>query len=202
VEVQAIGSCLLTQFLNPLLNERSDAYGGDRFRRRRLLLDVLDAAAEPWDGRRVGVRLSPYWTVGDFFDAGESTLADIDELVGELNDRPLAYLHLRGPDWSVPLPADLDVFTRYRRLFDGPIIVNNGFDEATGNAAIEAGVADAVSYGRLFIANPDLVTRFAMGHEPAAGDPATFYTGGAGGYVDYPYVDWRDDGAGRARDKY
>ncbi|GAA3965917.1 alkene reductase [Actinomadura viridis] len=189
VEVHAIGPYLIPQFLNPRLNHRTDAYGGDRARRHRFLLEIIDAVAAPWDGRGAGVRLSPYWASG-LFQADEETLADYDALVQELNDHPVAYLHLRGPN-----PAgdpDLDAFARYRRRFGGPLIVNGGFGRETGNAAIEAGVADAVSFARPFIANPDLVTRFALRRDLAEGDPATYYTGGAQGYVDYPASTWQD----------
>ncbi|WP_079110322.1 alkene reductase [Streptomyces roseifaciens] len=187
VEVHAVGPFLIPQFLNPRLNLRSDAYGGDRAGRRRLLLEIVDAVTAVWEGRRVGVRLSPYWSSGDRFTAGEETLSDYDALVAELNRRPVAYLHLRGRDMAGPGAApDLGAFARYRRLFDGPLIANLGFDRASANAAIEAGIADAVSFGTRFIANPDLVTRFALGHDLAAGDPGTYYSGGAGGYVDYP----------------
>ena len=204
VEVHALGSFLIPQFLNPRLNLRSDAYGSGRVSRRRLLLEIVDAVADPWDGRRVGVRLSPYWTA-DRFTADEETLADYDDLVMALNDRPLAYLHLRGPGLSgtdgapgrTSVPpgatlgaADFDAFARYKRLFDGPLIANHGFDRDSGNAVIEAGLADAVSFATHFIANPDLVARFALDREPAAGDPGTYYTGGAAGYVDYPVSGW------------
>ncbi len=195
VEIAANGTYLLAQFLNPRLNRRTDGYGT---RRDRLLLEVVDAVTAVWDGRRVGVRLSPYWTARDRSPAGaapagypytadEDTLADHDRLVAALGSRPLGYLHLRGP-----LPAargaapDTDAVARYRKLFDGPLIANHGFDRASGNAVVEAGLADAVSFGRLFIANPDLVSRFALGHPTAAGDRATHYTGGARGYTDYP----------------
>ncbi|MFH8289669.1 alkene reductase [Streptomyces sp. NPDC018059] len=186
VEIGALGVCLLAQFLNPRLNRRTDAYGGDRARRRHLLLDVVDAAAAAWGRRGVGVRLSPWWT-GGRFTADAATLADYDELVTALNDHPVAYLHLRGPDLTRPSDTpDPGVFTRHRRRFDGPLIVNNGFDQAGANTAVRQGVADAVSFARHFVANPDLVSRFALGRELAAGDPATYYAGGARGYVDYP----------------
>lgn len=191
VEIGAPGTYLIPQFLNPRLNLRSDRYGGDRAGRRRLLLEIVDAVAEPWDGRRVGVRLSPHWTSGDRFTADEQLLADYDELVSELNRHPVAYLHLRGPGPAAPGAAPaLAPFARYRHRFDGPLIVNNGFDRASANAAIATGTADAVSFGAHFIANPDLVTRFALGREPAAGDPATFYSGGTRGYTDYPLSTW------------
>lgn len=193
VEIGALGSFLIAQFLNPLLNRRTDAYGAGRAGRRRLLLEIIDAVADPWHGRCVGVRLSPYWTSGDTFTADAETLAAYDELVAELNGHPVAYLHLRGPDPVGPdgttAPGgvpDFAAFARYRRRFDGPFIANLGFDRDSGNALIEEGSADAVSFARHFIANPDLVTRFALGRDLAAGDPATYYTGDARGYVDYP----------------
>jgi N-ethylmaleimide reductase len=134
-----------------------------------------------WDGRHVGVRLSPYWTARDrsradrprdgyAYTADDQTLADHDGVVTALNERPVTYLHLRGraPRGGAP---DFDAIARYRKLFDGLLIVNNGFDRETGNAIIESGIADAVSFARLFIANPDLVSRFALGHEPATQRP-------------------------------
>jgi N-ethylmaleimide reductase len=187
VELHALGSFLLPQFLNPALNRRGDGYGGDRAGRRRLVLEVVDAVAGEWDGARVGVRLSPWWTA-PCFPGDEAALADHDELVAALREHPVAYLHLRGPE-----PAggpDLAGFDRYRRLFGGPLVVNHGFDRESGNAAVAAGVADAVSFGTAFIANPDLVSRFAWGRPLNAGDPATYYTPGVAGYLDYPVADW------------
>ncbi|GAB3962658.1 alkene reductase [Actinoallomurus acanthiterrae] len=191
VEIAANGTHLIAQFLNPRLNRRADGYG---IGRDRLLFEVVDAVTAAWDGRRVGVRLSPYWTIdddpsagrqgGDYpWNADERTLAGYDALVAELNGRPLAYLHLRGPARGEP---GFDAFARYRKLFDGPLIANNGFDRETGDAIVEAGIADAVSFARLFIANPDLVGRFALGHATAGSDRDTHYSGGARGYVDYP----------------
>jgi N-ethylmaleimide reductase len=195
VEIAANGTYLIAQFLNRRLNRRTDRYGASR---DRLLLEIVDAVTAAWDGRNVGVRLSPYWTADDGsradrqrddypFAADDQALADHDRLVAELNERPVAYLHLRGRAPSAPgAVPDFDAIARYRKLFDGPLIANHGFDRETGNAIIEAGIADAVSFARLFIANPDLVSRFALGHEPAAGDCRTHYSGGARGYVDYP----------------
>lgn len=174
VEVAANGVYLLAQFLHPRLNHRTDAYGGSPAHRRRLLSEVVDAAAAHG---RVGVRLSPWWT-GGLFTVDEELRAEYDELVAGL---AVDYLHLRGPDTG----PDFAAFAHYRRLFDGPLIVNNGFDHETGNAVIEAGIADAVSYARHFVANPDLVTRFALGLPTVPPDPSTYYGGGAGGYVEH-----------------
>jgi N-ethylmaleimide reductase len=192
VEIAANGTYLITQFLNPRLNRRGDGYGTHR---GRLLLEIADAVASAWDRRRVGVRLSPYWTARDVasraggypYTADAQTLADYDGLVAALSERPLAYLHLRGRAPGAPgTVPDFGEFARYRRLFGGPVVANHGFARETGNAIIEAGAADAVSFSRLFIANPDLVSRFALGHELAVSDRGTHYAGGARGYVDYP----------------
>jgi N-ethylmaleimide reductase len=192
VEIAANGTYLIAQFLNPRLNLRADSFGRNR---GRLLLEVVDAVAAAWAGP-VGVRLSPYWGVRDRaggnpasgeypYAPDEQTLNCYDDLVSELSGRPVAYLHLRGRALAGSGP-DPDEFARYRKLFSGPLIANHGFTRETGNAIIEAGTADAVSFSRLFIANPDLVSRFALGQELAASNPGTHYSGGARGYLDYP----------------
>ena len=195
VEIAANGTYLISQFLNPRLNRRADQYGACR---HRLLLEIVDAVTAAWDGRRAGVRLSPYWAAADRaraergrggypYTADEQTLAGYDALVAGLSERPLAYLHLRGRAPAVPGAApDFDAIARYRKQFGGPLIANHGFGRETGNAIVGAGIADAVSFGRLFIANPDLVSRFALGAELAASDRSTHYQGGPRGYTDYP----------------
>jgi N-ethylmaleimide reductase len=176
VEIAANGTYLIAQFLNPRLNRRTDAYRTGP----RLLLDVLDAVLAT--GARVGVRLSPYWCATDSTPAcpdyrpDEETLSRYDDLVRDLHS--LAYLHIRGP-----ASFDLDAFARYRKLFDGFLIANNGFSPASAESAIESGLADAVSFARHFIANPDLVTRLALDQDLDTADPAFNYAGGAEGYV-------------------
>jgi N-ethylmaleimide reductase len=195
VEIAANGTYLISRFLNGRLNRRSDAYGA---RRERLLLEVVAAVSASWDGRCAGVRISPYWTVadrsriepwsGDYpYSADAESLAAYDDLVAELGRRSVSYLHLRGRAPAAPgAVADFNEITRYRKLFGGSLIANHGFDRESGNAVVEAGVADAVSFARLFIANPDLVSRFALGHPLATSDPRRHYSGGPRGYVDYP----------------
>ena len=196
VEIAANGTYLIAQFLHPRLNRRRDGYGTDR---GRLLREIIAAAGAAWDGsRRVGVRLSPYWTVRDEpharshqggypYTADEETLAGYGDLVAGLDPDELAYLHLRGPAPDTPGgEPGFDAVARYRKLFGGPLIANHGYTAGTANRLIEAGLADAVSFAALFIANPDLVSRLALGHDLAVSDRGTHYTGGPRGYVDYP----------------
>lgn len=194
VEIAAHGVYMIAQFLNARLNRRADRYGSHR---HRLLLEVVDAVAAAWPARRIGVRLTPWWSIADQGRSGqppgdypyvpdEPTLADYDRIVAELNQRHLAYLHLRGPNPGDTATPNLNAFVRYRRLFDGPLIANHGFDRDAANAVIAANSADAVSFARPYIANPDLVARFALGHDLAVSDRATYYAGGAHGYIDYP----------------
>lgn len=183
VEIHALGSYLIAQFLSPVLNRRTDAYGGSPANRRRFLLEVIEAVAGAWDGRRVGLRLSPAWAGTPAFPADESTRADYAALTSALSAAPLAYLHLRGPESGAP---DLPFFAAYRTLYAGPLIANLGFDPESATEALTTDTADAVSFATGFIANPDLVTRLALSRPLTPPDPATFYTGGPTGYVDYP----------------
>ncbi|GAB3884826.1 hypothetical protein GCM10029964_046480 [Kibdelosporangium lantanae] len=144
----------------------------------------MDAVTEVWD--QVGVRLSPFWTVDDdptshAYTADEETLDRHDTFVADAVG--LKYLHIRGPARNAP---DFDAIARYRKLFDGPLIANHSFDAATAREIIEAGHADAVSFATHYVANPDLVTRFALDAPLAPADPRLYYAGGAEGYVDYP----------------
>jgi N-ethylmaleimide reductase len=207
MEIHAQGSHLLAQFLNPRLNRRTDAYGGSAERRARLLLDIVDVVSEVWGSDRVGVKLSPYWNGGPAFTADAEVLADYDQLLKRLNDSELAYLQLVGPGPEAQAqaeaqaeaePADgagtvtgagtLAAFTRFRAHYRGALVANLGFTRESGNDLLERGLADAVAFGVPFIANPDLVDRFAHGHPLADGDRDTYYAGGAEGYTDYPTV--------------
>ncbi|MFF8670179.1 alkene reductase [Streptomyces sp. NPDC015242] len=188
LEIHAQASHLVAQFLNPRLNRRTDAYGGSSDKRARFLLDIVDAVSSVWGGDRVGVKLSPYWRSEPAFTADAEVLADYDLLLERLGDTELAYLHLLGPEPGSGTDDTLTAFTRFRAHYRGSVIANLGFTQASGNEILERGLADAVSFGAPFIANPDLVERFAHGHPLAAGDRDTYYAGGAEGYTDYPAV--------------
>ncbi|MEV5807259.1 alkene reductase [Streptomyces parvulus] len=184
VEIHAQGQHLIPQFLNPRLNQRTDAYGGSSENRARFLIDILDAVSGVWGSDRVGVKLSPLWTSGTAFTADEETLADYDQLLKKLNDANLAYLHLIGTPGTIE--ERVTAFSRYRAHYQGNIVANLGFTRTLGNEILDHRIVDAVSFGAPFIANPDLVERFAQGHPLADGDRDTFYAGHTNGYTDYP----------------
>ncbi|MEN9704621.1 MAG: hypothetical protein RLZZ393_500 [Pseudomonadota bacterium] len=178
VELHGANGYLLDQFLQDASNRRDDEYGGNIANRARLLLECTDAAISVWGAGRVGVHLSPR---GDAHDMGDSDpLATFGHVADELGRRRIAFVCARerqGEDSIGP---------RLKARFGGSWIANEGFDAASGNAAIAAGQADAVAYGKPFISNPDLPRRF---REQAALNPpdfGTFYGQGPRGYTDYP----------------
>ncbi|BFT62889.1 alkene reductase [Pseudomonas moorei] len=190
VEIHSANGYLLDQFLQDNSNLREDAYGGSIAGRARLLLNVVDAIAHTIGADKVGVRLSPS---GNFNDMKESNPTDLfSYVIQALSERGIAYLHLIEPRASsVGLGDDLslDVANNarlFRRLFKGPVISAGGYTAQSGSEAIAAGDADAIAYGRMFIANPDLAARFKSGAELNAYDRNTFYGGAEVGYTDYP----------------
>lgn len=186
LEIHAQASHLVAQFLNPRLNQRTDAYGGSSEKRAQFLFDVVDAVSSVWGSDRIGVRLSPYWRREPAFTADAEMLADYDLLLKRLSDTDLAYLHLLGPEPRTDTDDTFTAFTRFRTHYRGAVIANLGFTQATGNELLGRGLADAVSFGAPFIANPDLVDRLTHGHPVAVGDRDTYYAGGVEGYTDYP----------------
>ena len=186
VEVHAANGYLLDQFLCSNSNQRDDAYGGSAANRARLVLEVVDAVvAQAGDSRRVGIRISPMGTFGDMHDT--DPLETFSYLVEQLNSRNLAYLHVNRPDWLGGSFEGFDQLLRnLRALYTGTLILAGGQSAESGEQAIAEGLADLVAYGRPYIANPDLVERFAQGAALNTPDAATFYGGGAEGYTDYP----------------
>lgn len=184
MEIHAHQSHLIPQFLNPRLNQRTDAYGGSSEKRAQFLLDILDVVGDVWGSDRISVKMSPGWANGTTFTADEETLADYDQLLKKLNDSNLAYLHLLGTPGTIE--ERIALFSRYRAHYQGNIVANLGFTQALGNEILDHGIVNAVSFGAPFIANPDLVERFAQGHPLADGDRDTYYAGHTEGYTDYP----------------
>ncbi|MDD5298355.1 MAG: alkene reductase [Rhodocyclaceae bacterium] len=185
IEVHAGNGYLLDQFLRSSTNRRTDAYGGSKEKRARLLLEVLDAVCTAIGNDRVGLRLSPVSTFNDIED--EAPQETFEYLVGELNSRKLAFLDLLQGTGGAPRdqwpPFDYD---RLRAIYAGNLIRNNGYDFAGAQEAVTGGGADAIAFGRLLLANPDLVERFRLGAPLNQPDYEKLYAGEEKGYTDYP----------------
>lgn len=185
-EVHAANGYLLHQFLSTNSNQRTDIYGGSLENRARLILEVLDAVIEVVGADKVGVRLSPNFVAHDIADteSEESALY----LAKAFNQRGIAYLHIAEPDWAGG-EALTDAFRQsLRDAFSSCLIWCGNYTPETAEAAIKSGVADAIAFGRSYIANPDLVERIRLDAPLNQPDPSTFYGGGAEGYTDYPFL--------------
>jgi 2,4-dienoyl-CoA reductase-like NADH-dependent reductase (Old Yellow Enzyme family) len=180
VEIHGANGYLLDQFLQDGSNQRQDEYGGNLENRARLMLEVTDAVISVWGAGKVGMHLAPR---GDAHGMGDSDLAGTFSYVAEqLGRRGLAFLALResvGPDSLGP---------GMKQLFGGALIANEKLTGPEAERLIREGKADAVAFGKDYIANPDLVERLRQGRELNIPDPSTFYGGGARGYIDYPVL--------------
>ncbi len=183
VEIHAANGYLIDQFIRDGSNHRTDAYGGSVQRRLRFLLDVTEAVAQAVPVDRIGVRLSPTNPYNDMLDADPA--ATFTQAAKALNRFGLAYLHVVEPVAQNYSKTQIRIAPHMRAVFDGPLILNGGYDAATGAAALRAGEADMIAYGRHFLANPDLIERFRRGATLNQPDTSTFYTDGPKGYTDY-----------------
>ncbi|OZI64014.1 alkene reductase [Bordetella genomosp. 1] len=179
VELHAGNGFLFEQFINAGLNTREDTYGGAPIANRlRLLLETVDAVVDAIGRARVGVRITPFGHLGGLgpFDAEKATWLG---LAGALCQRRIAYLHASdlGP---AAFQRDL------RKTFGGAFMLAGGYTPASASAAIAAGAADLVAFGRPYIANPDLVARIRHDWPLAEAGKEAFYGGGERGYTDYP----------------
>ncbi|MFL9875624.1 alkene reductase [Paraburkholderia megapolitana] len=181
VQVHGANGYLLDQFLQDSTNLRTDEYGGSIENRARLLLEVTDAAIDVWGADRVGVHLAPR---GDSHTMGDSDrAATFGYVARELGKRKIAFIAAReavGDDRIGPL---------LKKAFGGPYIANEKFTKESAQHAIDAGDADAIAWGKLFIANPDLPRRFEFDAPLNTPNPATFYAEGEAGYTDYPALE-------------
>jgi NADPH2 dehydrogenase len=178
VEVHGANGYLLDQFLQSRSNHRTDEYGGPVENRARLMLEVVDEAISVWGADRVGVHLAPR---GDSQDMGDDNPpATFGYVARELGRRRIAFLCAREYHDGTELGP------RLKQEFGGVFIANERFTFESAETALEAGKADAVAWGKLFIANPDLPTRFATGSPLNEPQPETFYAEGEPGYTDYP----------------
>jgi N-ethylmaleimide reductase len=192
VEVHGANGYLLDQFLQDGSNKRTDRYGGSIENRARFLLEVVDAVVTVWGKARVGVRLSPYGTFNDMSDSDPVKL--FTYVLTELSRRGIAYAHVIEPratgagggDFAYDnAPCTADIF---RNVFNGTFISAGGYTLETAQAALAGKKADAVAFGRIFIANPDLPERFKKNAPLNKYNRATFYGGLEAGYTDYPFL--------------
>jgi len=190
VEIHNANGYLLDQFLRDGTNHRTDEYGGPARNRARLTLEVTIAVAKVWGPDRVGIRFSPGGVFNDMHDS--NPLETFSHVLHELNRFKLAYAHLivsteddlRHGAVPVPLVA-------FRKEFQGALIVANGFTRATATQVLAEDLADAVAFGRLFIANPDLPERFRLNGALNPLNESTLYGGTENGYTDYPALGLR-----------
>jgi N-ethylmaleimide reductase len=183
VQIHGAHGYLIDQFLRDSVNDRTDRYGGSLENRARLLLEVTDAAISVFGSGRVAIRISPLVPFNDMADSDPSAL--VQYVARQMSARRLAFFELRHDQHD--RPAEIALAKLAREHFKGVLMLNGGFDHASGEAAVSSGRADAIVYGRLMIANPDLVERFRLGN--AGLNPlrmGTLYGGGAEGYTDYP----------------
>jgi N-ethylmaleimide reductase len=197
VELHAANGYLPDQFLQDGSNKRTDAYGGSIENRTRFLMEVVEALASVWGGNRVAVRIGPGGTWNLMSDSNPDVL--FDYVARQLNRFGLAYLHIIEPrvkgnvliaDGQGPVATE-----RLRKIFRGRIVAAGGFEPDTAEAIVEKGDADAVAFGRHFLANPDLPKRIKLGLPLNDYDRKTFYTFDSHGYTDYPFAERQRDGS-------
>ena len=182
VELHCASGYLINQFLNPASNQRTDQYGGSAANRARFPAQVLAALAEAIGADRVGLRISPGNPYNGMDPADPA--ATFGPFLDAIDHLGLAFLHVI--DMGLP---DLDVLAFARAHWSGSIVTNNMLKADSAEAALQAGRAEAVSFGRAYIANPDLVERMQAGAPLAKPDFALLYTGEDRGYTDYPALD-------------
>ena len=189
VEIHAANGYLIDQFLRDGANARTDAYGGAVQNRIRLLREVVEAVATAVGGDRTGVRMSPNEPIQGVQDSDPVTL--FTAAAGALRDLGIAFIELREPsaDGTFSRAARPPVAPAIKQAFGGPVVLNSDYDGVRGQAMLDRGEADAIAFGRTFLANPDLPERIRQ-HAPLNADvQATWYSQGSEGYTDYATLD-------------
>jgi len=180
VEIHGANGYLPDQFLQDGSNKRTDAYGGSIENRARLMLEVVDAAIDVWGAERVGLHISPPSPEEE--DDDSTPLETFSHVAREVGKRGIAFLFVREPvhdGWLAP---------HLKKAFGGPYIINHALDFQTAEKHVASGLADGASWGRWFIANPDLPRRYRQGAPLNEPRPDLFYGEGPEGYTDYPFL--------------
>jgi 2,4-dienoyl-CoA reductase-like NADH-dependent reductase (Old Yellow Enzyme family) len=189
VQIHGANGYLVDQFLRDGANFRTDEYGGSIENRLRFMSEVLEAVGDAIGVERVGIRFSPNIYVQGVEDS--DPIALFTAVAKRLEELSVPWIELREPRQPTSagsIPTE-PVSPAMRPHYSGKIVINSDYDWADARQRIAGGTADAVSIGRPFIANPDLVERIALGAPLNEGDPSTYYSGGAAGYIDYPTLD-------------
>lgn len=187
VEIHAANGYLPDQFLRDSTNKRTDDYGGSVENRIRFTLEIVDAVTKEWDAKRVGIRIAPVSPANDVTDSNPTEL--FMTLTERLNGTGLGYLHVVEGATGGPrdnLPFD---YAALKKAFAGAYMANNGYTPEMAEDAVRNGRADLVAFGKLFIANSDLVERIRTDAPLNAWDQKTFYGGSTAGYTDYPTLE-------------
>lgn len=188
VELHAAFGYLPNQFLAESANQRTDLYGGNNENRNRFVLEVINEMVNAIGENKVAIRISPTSTYNNI--SHEHPIEQFTLLISELNLLPLSYVHIM----NVPFPSDkypqypVDPIETFGKLSKHPVIANCGYTRETGEAALQKGIAKMISFGTLFLANPDLPKRFELNAELNQPDRATMYGGNDKGYIDYPFL--------------
>lgn len=186
VELHAANGYLLEQFLSPHTNRRTDQYGGNIENRIRFVVEVTEAVAHAIGKERVGIRISPFGVFNDMphYDEIDTTYTALAE---KLNRLAIAYIHVLDHSADGAPAVPIDIKQTIRAKFKNALILAGGFTLTTAEAAIKSGLGDLIAFGKPFISNPDLVTRFQKGFPLNIKlDANSLYTPGAKGYTDYP----------------
>ena len=188
VQLHAANGYLIDQFLRDGSNHRDDAYGGSIDHRIRLLREVTGALVDAVGADRTAVRLSPNGDSQGVDDSDQNAL--FPAAAAALDGFGIAFLELRepGPDGTFGKSDRPPVAPLIRQRFKGVLVLNSDYDLARGQAALASGAADAITFGRKFLANPDLPQRFAKGIALNEAEQKTWYSQGAEGYVTYPFA--------------
>lgn len=188
VELHAAFGYLPDQFLADSSNQRTDRYGGSLGNRNRFVLEVMKEIVDAIGENKAAIRLSPTSTYNNI--SHQQPIEQFTSLIEQLNQLPLAYLHIM----KVPFPADrfpqypVDAVETFGKISKHPVIANFGYDRESGEAELQKGIAKLISYGTLFLSNPDLPKRFETNAGLNQADRATMYGGKDVGYIDYPFL--------------
>lgn len=185
IEIHGANGYLIDQFLKDNANHREDEYGGSIENRCRFALEVVEAVTGAIGADKVGLRLSPNVPNGGISDSDPLSL--FAYLAGKLNAYDLAFIHIHEGLRHGAKPEPW-VSTKFREIYKGKLILNGNYDQAAATAALDNGEADAIAFGKAFIANPDLVERFKKNAALNPPQPDSFYNGGVQGYTDYPFL--------------